>query len=220
MLYPSQRRTQGRWFRFGVAMLAVAGCGLIDPNITAIGFDLPMRSYEFNTDGVDLPDNSVAIPCATNTECVTSPFVCEAGLCTAVVTVSQGTMMNLGQEAPELNSVTGSVDISVDRINHAVTTNTLNIDLPPIDLYLAPAGVNDPMGGLLFGTVPAVPAGQTASGLVVLDENASTVFKHFTRDVTVPFTFIASTTVKIASGAGVPNGRIVFSVSGRLSASL
>jgi hypothetical protein len=211
---------QGRWFRFGVVVLAAAGCGLIDPNITAIGFDLPMRSYEFNADGAGLPDNSVAIPCPRGDECLTLPFVCEEGLCTAVVDVSQATKMNLGQEAPELNSVTGSVDISVDRINYAVTTNTLNIDLPEIKLYLAPEGVEDPQGGMLFGTVPPVPAGTTASGLVVLDQNASKAFKHFTSDVTKPFMFIAATTVKIASGAGVPSGRIVFSVSGRLSASL
>ena len=48
--------------------------------------------------------------------------------------------MDLGKEAPELGSVTGSVDINVDRINYTVTTNTLNVDVPPISLFLAPAG--------------------------------------------------------------------------------
>ena len=130
--------------------------------------------------------------------------------------------MDLGKEAPELGSVTGSVDINVDRINYTVTTNTLNVDVPPISLFLAPAGVTDPADSrvMLFGTVPAVPAGQTASGQVQLSSTSGTVFKSFTRDLSMPFNFIAATTVTIASGAGVPSGRIVFSVTGRLSASL
>lgn len=204
-------------------MLAVAGCGLIDPNITAVGFDLPMRSYEINTSGFDLPaDNSTVVTCSTDMDCVTSPFVCDNGVCTAVVTVAQSTEMNLGQEAPALSGVTGSVDISIDRINFTVTTNTLNVDLPPVLLYLAPAGVTDPADtrAMLFGTVPSVPAGQTTNGQVQLASNADAVFKSYTRDISKPFTFIAATTAKVASGAGVPSGRVVFSVTGRLSASL
>jgi hypothetical protein len=130
--------------------------------------------------------------------------------------------MDLGKEAPELSSVTGNVDISVDRINFAVTTNTLNVDLPPVLLYLAPAGVTDPSDtqAMLFGTVPSVPAGQTTNGQVQLAPNAGSVFKTFTRDLSKPFMFIAATTAKVASGSGVPHGRVVFSVTGRLSASL
>jgi hypothetical protein len=208
----------------GAALLMVTiGCGLIDTDITSVGFDLPKRSYEFNTEGVDLPDdNSVAIPCVDDAGCVMDPFVCQNSVCTAVVTVSQSTPMDLGKEAPELGSVTGSVDITVNRINYTVTTNTLNVDVPPISLFLAPAGVTDAADSraMLFGTMPAVPAGETASGQVQLTSNSGAVFKSFTRDLSMPFNFIAVTTVTIASGAGVPSGRIVFSVTGRLSASL
>jgi hypothetical protein len=205
----------------GAALLMVTiGCGLIDTDITSVGFDLPKRSYEFNTEGVDLPaDNSVVIPCGA--ACV-DPFVCQNDVCTAVVSVTQSTPMDLGKEAPELGSVTGSVDITVDRINYTVTTNTLNIEVPPISLYLAPAGVTDPADSraMLFGTIPAVPASETVSGQVQLASNSGAVFKSFTKDLSMPFNFIAATTVTIASGAGVPSGRIVFSVTGRLSASL
>lgn len=209
--------------RLGVALLAVAGCGLIDTDITSVGVELPTRSYEFNATGFDLPaDNSIAIPCTTNEQCITSPFICEGGVCTAVVAVTQSTEMNLGQEAPELGGVTGAVDISIDRIGFAVTTNTLNVDLPPVLLYMAPAGVTDPADprAMLFGTVPSVPAGQTTNGQVQLASNAGAVFKTFTHDLSMPFTFIASTTVKVASGSGVPSGRVVFSINGRLSVSL
>jgi hypothetical protein len=220
MSSPLQRRP---FVRLGVALLAAAGCGLIDPNITAVGFDLPTRSYEINATGFNLPaDNSIAIPCTTNEQCVVSPFVCDNSVCTAVVPVTQSTEMNLGQEAPELGSVTGTVDISIDRIGFAVTTNTLNVDLPPVLLYMAPSGVTDPADprAMLFGTVPSVPAGQTTNGQVQLSSNSDAVFKTFTHDLSMPFSFIASTTVKVASGAGVPSGRVVFSINGRLSASL
>jgi hypothetical protein len=208
----------------GAALLMAAiGCGLIDSNITAVGFDLPMRSYELNSDGFNLPaDNSIAIPCVDDAGCFTQPFVCQNDVCTAVVPVSQATEMNLGSEAPALGNVTGTVDITVDRINFNVTTNTLNVDLPPISLYMAPMGVTDPGDpqAMLFGTVPSVPAGQTTTGQVQLSSNSGAVFKNFTRDVSKPFNFIAATTVTVASGAGVPSGRVVFSVTGRLSASL
>jgi hypothetical protein len=211
------------WVTGAALLMAAVGCGLIDSDITSVGFDLPMRSYELNTAGLNLPaDNSVAIPCVNDEGCVTQPFVCQNSVCTAVVSVTQSTTMDLGREAPELGGVTGSVDINVDRINYAVTTNTLNVDIPEIRIYLAPMGVMDPedSDAMLFGTVPPVPAGQMASGQVRLEGNSGTVFKHFTRDLSMPFNFIAATTVTVASGAGVPSGRVVFSVTGRLSASL
>ena len=38
---------------------------------------------------------------------------------------------------------TGFVEIKIKRIGYSVTTNTLNIDLPEVILYLAPEGMTD-----------------------------------------------------------------------------
>jgi hypothetical protein len=204
-------------------LVVVSGCGLINTDITKVRFALPSRTYQFNATGFTVAtDNSVAIPCTTDAECLTTPFVCDTGVCTAVFPVTQHTEMNLKQEASELSGVTSVVDISIESISYSVTTNTLNVDLPPVQIFLAPSGVTDPADprAMLFGTVPSVAAGDTASGEVILAANAGAVFKSFTRDLNTPFTFIAATTVKIASGSGIPSGQLVVSVTGVLSASL
>ncbi len=220
MSSPLQRR---QMVRLGVALLAVAGCGLIDTDITSVGVELPTRSYEFNATGFDLPaDNSIAIPCTTDEQCIDVAVHLRGRRLHGRRRGHPEHRDEPGAGGAELGGVTGAVDISIDRIGFAVTTNTLNVDLPPVLLYMAPAGVTDPADprAMLFGTVPSVPAGQTTNGQVQLASNAGAVFKTFTHDLSMPFTFIASTTVKVASGSGVPSGRVVFSINGRLSVSL
>ena len=82
-------------------------------------------------------------------DCSATPLTCEQNengmnVCTATVAVSQGSMVNLGQEVRQLAPYTGFVDIKIKRIGYSVTTNTLNVDLPDVILYLAPEGVTDP----------------------------------------------------------------------------
>jgi hypothetical protein len=101
-----------------------------------------------------------------------------------------------------------------------VSNNSLNVDLPPLSIYLAPSNVTDPTDprAVLFGTVPSIPAGTDPSAQVQLASNSGAVFEMFTANLATPFNFIAATTVKITAGMPVPSGQITIAVTGTISA--
>lgn len=215
-----------------ILVLGSAGCGLISSDVTETPFDLPPKTYSFDSSTFDVPSGvTQEIPCGAGqlvTDCCMLPMVdcgtnavtCEqnengTNVCTAQVTITQGSMTNLAQEAPKLAGLTGYLNIKIKRISYQVPTNTLSINLPDVELFMA-SSTSDP-SPMKFGTLPAIPAGMTTSGDVILDPNASTVFAHFTQDITVPFAFIAKTTVKVSHA---PAGKIDMTISGTLAASL
>jgi hypothetical protein len=220
--------------------LASGGCGLISADVTETPFDLPPRSYSFDSATFNVPAGfSQPIPCGAGqiiTDCCMPPLgpapdcnanmiACEQNengmdVCTVTVLVSQSQMMNLGQEVSSLNSFTGYVNVKIKRISYRVDVNTLNLNVPDVTLYLAPAGVTDTMDNTMamrFGTLPAIAAGTTPTGDVVLDSNAATVLKKYTSNIQNPFNFIAETKVKVSQS---PTGKIDLTISGQLAASL
>ena len=160
-------------------------------------------------------------------DCTMTMLACEANaggmnVCTAVVPVSQGQSMNLGQQVPQLQGAVGLGNVSINQISYTVVDNSLNIDLPPVTLYLAPNGVTDPNdpNAKKFGTVPTIAAGSTPMGTVMLESDAAATFASFTHTLSTPFELIAATTVHVPSGTPVPTGKIDMNVTGTLSASL
>jgi len=225
------------------SLLAVGSVGcdkLISSDVTETRFALPMRSFSFDSSSFGAPSGiSNEVPCGAGQaivdccappvpvpglDCSVTQLGCEQNengmsVCTAHVPVSQGQMLNLGQEVPKLAPYTGYVDIKIKRISYAVTTNTLNVNLPDVSLYLAPQGVtsaSDPSAEK-FGTMPAIAAGDTPAGDVVLEPNATQVLNKFTQDIRTPFSFIAGTTVTVTRS---PTGKIDLTVTGELAASL
>jgi hypothetical protein len=221
-----------------VPLLVVgAGCGLISSDVATIRFSLPTRMYSFDSASFNVPAGlSVDIPCGDGQvindccnppaglpgpDCTTTQIACEqnesgTNVCTATAPVSQSQTINLGQEVQKLNSFTGLVSIKINRITYQVTANTLNINVPDIILYLAPAGVTDPKDGMKFGTLPAIAAGDTPTGDVILEANAAQVLATYTTNIQAPFNFIAATTVKVSHA---PTGRIDLKIDGELAAS-
>jgi len=114
------------------------------------------------------------------------------------------------------------VNVSIQSITYQVSNNTLNVDLPPISIYLAPDGVTDPNdpSAELFGTVPPIPAGSDPMGNVQKTSNADAVFQKYTKNVSQTFNIIAAATVVIDGGSPVPNGHITVTVGGTISAQL
>jgi hypothetical protein len=215
--------------------LVSLGCNLINSDITALTFELPTKSYHFDTQGMNIPAGTaprvacgpseavtdccappVAIP---GLDCAAVPLTCDGGFCTGHKTVSVAQMMNLGQEAPELRNVTGQslADIFIKRITYTASNN-LNVPLPEVTLYLAPAGVTDPASAMKFGTVPSVAAHSTASGDVVLDPAGQQTFSGYAHNFGTPFGFIAATTLDVPPDSPFPNGSVDISVTGTISA--
>jgi len=217
------------------------GCGwLISSDVTETDFALPMKSYSFNASMFNVPSALTQdVPCGTGqivTDCCNPPaplpapdcnantVTCEpnasgANVCTAQVTVSQATPINLGQEVPALNSITGVLNIKIKKISYTVNDNTLSVNLPDVVLYVAPQGVTDPNdpSAQKFGTMPAIAAMATPAGDVVLEPNAAQVLNTYTKNIQSPFTLIAATTLKVSKA---PTGKIDMTISGTLAASL
>jgi hypothetical protein len=215
--------------------LGTGGCGLISSDVTETPFDLPPKTYSFDSSMFNVPSAlSQEVPCGVAPvvdccnptpplpapDCTANTITCEpnaggTSVCTAQVTVQQGSMTNLAQEAPKLAGLTGYLNIKIKRISYQVSMNTLSVNLPDVELFMAPS-TSDP-NPMKFGTMPAIPAGMTTAGDIVLEPNAGQVFATYTQDISVPFAFIAKTTLKVSTA---PTGRIDMTISGRLAASL
>jgi hypothetical protein len=227
----------------GAAMLGISACGLLSSDITKLTFPLPARTVQFDTASLNIPSgNTVAVPCGAGQlvmDCCNPPaplpkpdcsavnITCSASsqgtnVCTAEVMVSQTTTVDLRQGDPRLASATSLANLSISQISYSVDRNSLNIDLPPATIYLAPAGVMDgtDMRAKRFGTVPVIPAGTTPSGNVSLEPDATSTFASFTHDLTMPFNLIVTATVDVPSGTPIPTGAVQITVTGQLSASL
>jgi hypothetical protein len=222
----------------GVLGVALFGCSLA---ITRVTFDLPKQTYSFDTSkwgnlppaaaGVTFP----TIPCTSDAECCalgaaasldcnTTPLMCPAGSCEADIPESLSSSINLAQSVPQLATFPGHslLKVSIASISYQVADNTLNVDLPPILVYLAPDGVTDisDPSVMLFGTVPSIPAGTDPAGTVQKSPNADAVLQMYTKNVSTPFNVIAATTVVTAGGTPVPNGHITVTIGGAVSAQL
>jgi hypothetical protein len=234
-------RTRSRAIPGVLAALALGGCGLISSDITKLTFDLPAQTYSFDTSmwgnlppaaaGLTFP----SIPCTADADCCTlgavaglscsmTPMACVSQSCQAQIPESQHTAVNLAMQVPTLATFPGRslVDVSIQSITYTVTSNTLNVDTPPFQVYLAPDGVTDPTdpSAVLFGTVPGVPAGTTPTGAMTKASGADAAFQMFTKNVSTTFNIIAATTVVIAAGTPVPHGAITVKVTGTIAAQL
>lgn len=226
-------------------LLGSVGCGLLDSSITTTSFVLPAQMFSLNTAmWGNLPAGSTqAVPCGDGQavadccnppaplpapDCTTTPLVCaadssgvNANICTAEIPESLANEINLGSAVPGLSSFpTGNITIS--SVKYTISGNTLNVDLPPVTVYLAPDMVTDPKDtrAMIFGTIPAIPAGTNPTGEVQKDPSADHTFEMYAGSLSTPFEFIAATTVVIPSGTPVPSGQVTVSVSVTLSAHL
>src|SRR5882724_6733078 len=168
----------------------LAGCGLVSSDIGSITFSLPSKSFSFDTAsaGWKAPPAgfNMAVPCgagqlvtdcchppapAPAPDCVATPLACVNSVCALEFPVNISQKIDLKNEVPSLASVAASsLSITIKQITYTIAS-TMNVELPSIDIYVAPStvtSVDDP-SAKKFGTVPPTPAGATKSGDVVLD---------------------------------------------------
>ncbi|MEO8702814.1 MAG: hypothetical protein ABI867_22410 [Kofleriaceae bacterium] len=210
--------------------LATTGCGLIDSDITNFDLTLPDKKFTVDTASFDITD-AEAQP-LLETSCSSNPSVCNsaaqaacpmncAGECSTTtqtcnlaleVSVYQG--VDLIAERPELKSIDDEpvIEVSIDSVTYEVTTNTLNIETPPLTVYVAPTTVMDPNDPAAkpIGTIEGVAAGArtdapqpiafTATGKADLVAAMST-FK-------TPFNVIVGATLIVSQGQSVPTGKM------------
>lgn len=223
-----------------VGLAATFGCGLVSSDITNVAtltFDLPSKTYSFDTSNpmwTAPPGNFPAVSCGAGglladccqpptgaVDCVATPLVCDNGTCALQFSFSTVQLVDLKSEVPSLSALNNQslADIYVSQL-HASVQSTLNVPLPPVELFIAPQSVTSPddPAAQKFGTVPSSPAMANTESDVALEADSETVFSGYAQNFGTPFNFIARTTVVVDSGNPAPSGKVDITVTGQVSA--
>lgn len=235
--------------------LALAGCGLV--NGKSISYDYSFDPQQFMQklgdertmavvptmacDPAASPDPCAALgkqlpmPTAINMQCDAPSRVC-----IAVADVRLPYPVDLSQQSLPSPVVTYGVDtVSVKKVAYWIMTNTVNVALPPIDLYVASSAAKDEKdsSAKLVGSVSMLPA-KSATCADAADHDASepsmgapvcdimlsptgqAAMALFIKDYKTPFQFIAHTKIVAKGGDPLPVGTISFFVRPTVSFSV
>lgn len=203
---------------------SVASCGLIDSSVDDFTLGFPRKDFTVDTAQWQITvmgDTFPTIPCSATSECQAAASSlcaanctasCEASMCQAHVPVSLFKSFNLALDAPEYQTIDEQTAISVhvDSVEFIVETNTMNVAVPPLDVYMAPIDVTDSSSpsALRIGTVTSVGPGQTGSQELQTDAAGEANLEMFMSNFRTPFNVIVSSTVNISAGDPVPMGML------------
>lgn len=217
---------------------SLSGCGAIS-NLGTITFDLPQQSFSFSTASSTWkapPATFPAVSCGTGQlvadccnppapapkpDCTATPLVCEGGVCVLEFPIDASQTINLKMQVPSLSSLSGQTlaTISISKVTYTIMS-TMNVDLPEVDVFIAPANVmtaSDP-NAKKFGSIPPSPANMTTTGNMTLDPNGGAVFSQYASAFSTPFNFIAHATMIVKPGDPIPSGGVNATVTGKVSA--
>lgn len=212
------------------------GCGLISSDVTNFDLMLPDKKFTIDASGwqVDttmspglfdngqlkamqcnsappmLCSSAVHKVCSSNCSgsCNTSTDSCELSL-----DVSRLLPVNLLMEQPDLMTINDQpvIKVSIDSVTYEVPSNSLNVDMPAVDVYVAPTSALGPSdaGVQLIGTIPPVakmmtfgpqPLMFTPTGKAAL-VNIMSMFK-------TPFNVLVASELVIRAGQALPMGKL------------
>ncbi|MEO8844108.1 MAG: hypothetical protein ABI591_02725 [Kofleriaceae bacterium] len=228
--------------RYALGAIAFAGCSLINSNVTSYDLDLPAKSFSVDTSGWQV--NQTSADAYLQKSCATTPTLCStaatnacpmncsgtcdasAHTCNLGLEISVHQTIDLLTEKPELKSVddaTTILHVTVDAMTYEVTANSLDINTPELQVYLAPMSIMDPHDPMAqqIGSIQIVHAGTTlgptdmtftADGQDVLTQTLAN-FKN-------PFNVIVGGTLMLHAGDLVPTGKLDANVHIKAHASL
>jgi hypothetical protein len=225
------------------ALAGGGGCGLISSDITSVKFDLPEQYFTFDTawvgttfpattlPSIQCPDPRTAEACCS-AAMVASPevncgnVICDEPSDTCALTrviESPPQMIDLKRQVSALSGYSSQsvIDVTISKISYDITQNTLNVDLPAVELYVASKDATSPSdkSAKLFGTVPPTEHGKTLTdGTVALDPQGQEAFKGFAHNFGTPFVFMARTKVVVPGGTPLPMGALSLTIKGQLRA--
>lgn len=212
---------------------ATGGCGLLDIPIT-----LQTQSYNANfgnangtvtavpctmqQDPCTAAANQVAAGAAQNGATVTGVCDTATSTCTARVEATVAYPVNLGQDPSFTNGVAGKVVTVVKSISlkYGIPTNTVTVDLPQLDLYIAPMGVTKiPDSRAVFvDKIPAIPKKKTLpddSGTITIETSspAGAIFVDSIKNPAKPFTLLINTKPTVKANDPLPAGQMTIKVT-------
>jgi len=210
-------------------ILAGAGCGLIDSDVTDIDISLPEREVTVDTADWQLAnmDRLEQVDCSENAQvCSTglaalcgSDEVCSGACgssdsCEVSVRVALWHTFDLAAERPELEQIEGQplVEVRIERVYYSVDENSLDVTSPPLTVYVAPEGVMSPddIQAEAIGTIAPVPAGtRVEEADVELTEEGVELLAARMKEYQTPFNLIVGSEVRLEAGDKLPQGRMV-----------
>jgi hypothetical protein len=225
MLHPCLRLAAGL-----LVGLTLASCGLISSDVTNFDLTLPDKKFTIDTGGWQVDQTAANIylmqPCTTSPMCNTAvQQACKTGCsgscsaaskCELSLDVSLSQSINLVMEKPELKSINDEpvIKVTVDSVTYDVKTNTLNVDTPPITVYVAPMTVLkvDPADPTIkaIGTIAPVLAGQTTTSPlpIMFTATGRAELVNIMSTFKTPFNVLIGSALVVKSGQPVPMGKL------------
>lgn len=239
-----------------VAALVAAGgaCNLVDSKGVHIGYSFDAQHFTENVGDPNQPSQTLPNvactpgampdPCALAASQLPAAYAkdttvaCDAGTkkCAAQTVVRLAQVIDLRNAmtpVPEQAVNLGIDSVAIDRIAYWVVKNSLNVDTPPFDVYVAPQAAKDEHDpkAVKLGSVAPLPAGMTAcadpvdqkgdpmapSGTRVCDmpltaDGQAALGEYIKNYKSAPFQIIVAATVHAAGGMPVPSGTLDFYV--------
>jgi len=215
--------------RLFLGALALSGCGLISSNVTNFDLDLPSKTFSVDTSGWQVSQGAADLYLGMS--CNQAPTVCSSAVANACPMNCSGTcdttsqkcdlgldvavhqLIDLLTEKPELQTINNApiIHVTIDSITYDVSNNTLNVDTPAMNVYVAPMSVmdpNDPMAHQI-GTIDPIPAMTTvASKAMTYTSDGQATLVMTMGDFKNPFNVIVGSTLTLKAGSMVPTGKL------------
>lgn len=214
-------------FVLSAALLAL---GTSCDGTISVVFSTGPQDFQVDTSELDLPTafrdddgNIRSVPCGPMGMCPPSDTVtltCERDVCDpAPKTVSApvGTVIDVDMLLSETREVISSVDsYTFEQIRYEVSLNTLTFPVNDVEIFWGPeaaTAIDPALGVRRLGTVPAVAAGATPSGDVILDPAGAQELSDYLVGRGSRVRFFAQTVVDLDPGDPFPEGEIRTSVN-------
>ena len=214
----------------------IAGCGLISSDVTDFDLTLPDKKFTIDAEGwqVDTTEPSlfdsngnlrgvacasmptacssvVAKACTTDCSgsCNTTSNSCELSL-----DISRSQPVDLVSERPDLKSINDQpvIKVTIDSVTYEVTSNSLNVATPEINLYVAPMSVRKASDtqAVLIGKIAEVPPGSVTTGpvAVMFTPTGKAELVNIMSQFKVPFNVLVGSSLRITAGQALPKGKL------------
>jgi hypothetical protein len=219
-------------------LAAAFGCGLLED---ATKFTIDTGWKEFTVDsaalGVTIPGGTTvpSVPCTTQNDvcaqatsqvsCSGQTYSCSVqcgsqGTCEIAASAEVATTVDVSDKVKNNTSASALSKVSFKYMLYRVTENTLTFDTPEIEIFVGPSSATKTTdsGVVKFATMPAIAKGQKPDGQVNATEQGKSTLADFIKNYQTPFKFFVKASLRFASGAPLPQGKLTVQVNGYFEA--
>jgi hypothetical protein len=212
------------------------GCGLISSDVTDFELSLPDKKFTIDASGWQVDTMNSSSGLFTNgqlnaVQCNSAPMKCSSAValvcsmdcsgscnttsnsCELSLDVSRPLKVDLLTDEPDLKTINDQpvIKVSIDSVTYAVTANSLNVDTPAIDVYVAPISAlqaDDPQAKLI-GTIPAIPRGTTSDYQALeFTPTGKASLVNIMSTFKTPFNVLVVSHLVVRAGQMLPTGKL------------